>query len=99
MLFNEPHVVRLQLLPIRWFRQFRVQVIFIKLLYPGQHFTIMVITKIVLLSFAMPGVKRMVANHAKPSFGQMILENMVTIFVVPPGKEHVPQATPSLIHT
>src|SRR5437764_505145 len=50
------------------------------------------------VSFAVPGIKRMVAEHVTAFLGEIVLANVVNVFVMTPRKKNVVQTTVLLIH-
>ena len=60
---------------------------------------IVVVHEMNVCPFAMRSIKRMVADHCQSFFREMILDDMVKIFVVPPRHVNVIKAAARFIDT
>ena len=64
---------------------FRVEIVWIELADPLEHSAILVVHEVIVFALAMRRVERMIANHVERFVGQMILDDLIKIFVVAPG--------------
>src|SRR5258708_20982541 len=62
---DEGGVIGRQLGPIGPLRALGIQVVGIELSHPGEHLSIVLVEKLLVLLFAVPGIKRVIANHAQ----------------------------------